>query len=723
MSAPPPTTYLARTFGWSGSRQEWLAAAGVVAWLAAGVAIARYGQRLTIGETVLLYGVWLLSLAVAARDAVRNLFGPVFFYDIVRVGRQRLTFGLRLLYAGLVGAVLLMMYSSWLTYTAYTAHTPGGLGTNELSRFGTEFFQTFAVIQFVVVVLLTPVYVGGTICVEKERKTLEFLFATDLRNREIIFGKLASRVTNLLMFTLLGLPILTLVQLFGGVDPEQVLALFVATATTVVGLAAVSIWYSTMLKKARDAIMLTYLSYLAYCFASLFAAAYTNIAPFKGWWNTPVNLGFASVGLNDLFWRAADGNIAWQLVLMGNAGRLGTALGDQLARYVLFWAVVGGLFLGHAILRLRAVALAQSYGPSGGTRSRKKKVVTTTGAVEKVVVNERARALPPVGDNPVFWKEVFVDGGARGGVLGKVIAGLIVALLFVPLAMIVWFTFFEPHRYGYGDLWTEFRREVNAWVRGVTGVLTGLIVLSAAVRGAGAITYEKDKDSWVSLLSTPLTADEILTGKWWGVVLGLRRAYFLLVLVWSVGLVLGAANPVMVVLTAGAVALYTAAFAWVGLYFSMTARNTMVATVRGFFAALFLAGGFWAVVLFCCVLPMSFSQGGREFEPIGQFFAALTPPFLAGWLPMNEFRRQEYGPFEPDSYGIGLAAPVLGLMVWAGFTLFLWVGCRTKFRAVTNREAQRDESRSWAPKPPARAEGRRREPRGDGRGERRNRYE
>ncbi len=707
MNAPPPIGFLGRTFGWSGSRQEWLAVGGFLAWVAAGVAISRYTHRLSVGEAILAYAVWGLLLGVAARDAVRNLFGPVFFYDIVRVGRQRLTFFLRLVYAVVVGGTLLMMYFSWLEgRVSYDRAGNSVVGTNELSRFGAEFFETFVVLQFVVAVLLTPVYVAGTICLEKERKTLEFLLATDLRNREIIFGKLASRVVNLLMFVLLGLPILAFIQLFGGVDPEQLLMAIVATVVTVVGLAALSIWYSTMLKKARDAIMLTYLTYIAYGFATLFAAGYTNLAPWKGWWNTPVDFGVATFGLHDILWRLADGNIVWQFIVMdgGNRRRGGFTLtdADQLVSYVVFWGIASALLLGHAILRLRVVALQQAYGSPGGTKSRKRKVETLAGT-EKVVVNESTHKYPPIGNNPVFWKEVFVDAGGRGGWAWRIISGIVAALLLAPLGIIIYTTLFEP-RFGFGgrSSWYYFTREVNAWLRVVTGILTGLLLLAVTVRGASAISNEKDKDSWISLLGTPLSADEILSGKWWGCVLGVRRIYFLLLVIWSIGLATGSVNPLLVFVTAPLVLLYVAAFSWIGLYFSMTARNTMVATVRAFFAALFCLGGYWALIGVCCVLPLSFvDANGHEFVAAGQVLLALAPPFLAGWMPMLRDDRNGMGPFAyEETNGIGWLAPLFAIAIWIGFTLLLRVACRAKFRRVTNREPA-EKSDSLILRPPA----------------------
>src|SRR5437762_1645749 len=107
MTPAPPIGWLGRTFGWSGSREQWLALAGFVAWLGGLTAIAFYAQKnWSIGQTVLAVAGWVFVLGVVARDAVRDLFGPVFFYDLLRVSRSRFTFTLRGFYAIVIGAFL-----------------------------------------------------------------------------------------------------------------------------------------------------------------------------------------------------------------------------------------------------------------------------------------------------------------------------------------------------------------------------------------------------------------------------------------------------------------------------------------------------------------------------------------------------------------------------------------------------------------------------------------
>ena len=71
------------------------------------------------------------------------------------------------------------------------------MGPRETAVLAETFFGTFMIVQLILIVLLTPAYVAGAIAEEKDRKTMEFLLATDLRNREIVLSKLLSRLANL----------------------------------------------------------------------------------------------------------------------------------------------------------------------------------------------------------------------------------------------------------------------------------------------------------------------------------------------------------------------------------------------------------------------------------------------------------------------------------------------------------------------------------------------
>src|SRR6266852_542152 len=129
-----------------------------------------------------------------------------------------------------------------------------------MSKVAITFFFYFLMCQLSVVLLLTPAFTASAIAEEKDRKTLEFLLATDLRNREIVLSKLAARLANMTLIILTGLPILSLTQFFGGIDPDLLVASFAGLGLTMLSLAGLSMLMSVYAKKPRDAIVLTYLA-------------------------------------------------------------------------------------------------------------------------------------------------------------------------------------------------------------------------------------------------------------------------------------------------------------------------------------------------------------------------------------------------------------------------------------------------------------------------------
>src|SRR5207253_2813752 len=185
--------------------------------------------------------------------------GPLLFYDLIRIARRTRYFLLRLLYALLLGFML-----CWLYVMLSVSGQKTALSASEMARFAESFFSTFVFVQFAVISLLTPAYTAGAIAEEKERRTLEFVLATDLRNREIVLSKLMSRLANLSLLVLTGLPILGFLQFLGGVDPNLVAASFAGTILTMVSLACLSILNSVLTRRARDAIALTYLAAVGY---------------------------------------------------------------------------------------------------------------------------------------------------------------------------------------------------------------------------------------------------------------------------------------------------------------------------------------------------------------------------------------------------------------------------------------------------------------------------
>jgi ABC-type transport system involved in multi-copper enzyme maturation permease subunit len=714
-------------------------------WLAAVVPLASHARRAGWGPAeALLAGLgWLLVPTLLLPGEVRRLFGPVFAYEVLRIGRRPLTFALRGLYVLLVMALLVWVYLVWLedvrddfrptgvrwpevlvlavsVLGAFVAVrvlagwwrwvTVVGLGVlagvalfadvggtsrpvppEKLSAFATEFFHVFVGLQFGVVALLTPAYVAGTVADEKERKTLEFLLATDLAPREILLGKLAARVVSLLMFVLAGLPVVAFLQLFGGIDPDLLLTVTAAAAVQVLGFSAVSVYLSTVTRRPRDAIALAYLLLLMYLLGSLAAAAwltaFTLAFARRGPWVESL-LGF-EIDMQPVFEALAAGanvvamgNPAWHTVLLvepitGTGGLTPTNMALALGRFALFWVAVGGLLMAYAVWKLRPIALGHKRAPT------------------QKVIDRQARRRPAVGPDPMLWKEVFLEGGFKGGCVGWLAGLAVMGLVFVWPPVMVYFNFIDTSgrlaQPSAAKRWEEFARELNVWCRVATGGLGTVLLIAAAVRGAGAVSGERDRDTWITLMSTPLGAWEMLRGKWLGTMLGVRRGVAALLAVWAIALCGRAVEPVMVVLAAGVFAVYLAAFAWVGILCSVTARTTLIATVRAVAAGLTLAGGWWLAFGLCCVAPLAALTGGRagrDFASLANLLLGFTPPIVLGWLPLRTFDRWELEPFRDNSDSAGIIAPVLGTVCWAALAVVLGWYSFAAFERASNRADQ-----------------------------------
>src|SRR5262249_54063556 len=149
-----------------------------------------------------------------------------------------------------LGMLLLLSWLYFLNWERYDARQ--GMPLRRVAQVTEELFFTFTLVQLVLVILLTPAYVAGAVAEEKESKTLEFLLATDLRNREIVLSKLAARLANVTLIVLAGLPVLSAVQFLGGVDPDLLLASFAVVGLTMLSLASLSILCSVRARRARD---------------------------------------------------------------------------------------------------------------------------------------------------------------------------------------------------------------------------------------------------------------------------------------------------------------------------------------------------------------------------------------------------------------------------------------------------------------------------------------
>src|SRR4051812_1337080 len=355
-----------------------------------------------------------------------RLLGPVFRYDLVRVARRqplalwRAAYGLALL------AALFLLYATALPHAWFG----GYVSAKDAAVFATRFFDVFTALQFAAVVFITPALTANAVAEEKGHNTLVFLLTTHLTNREIVLGKLFTRLLQVGLLVLTGLPVLALLQFMGGVEPNLVIASFVALALTAVSLGCLGLFWGVSVRKPQNGAWRAYQVLVAFLALSFLSIWYWDLpdgprkakAPTMTLWvkalggpvtlNTTLpfaggsfTLGTATPAYEPPLWeRALDWlntpNSYFAHLRVADLQATGSTL-DQALTVVLrdFSLAHGGLALllgGLAVLRLRAVASKQ-----------------TAGLTHKKRATLRAAPHPPVRDRPVLWKEVYCEARPR----------------------------------------------------------------------------------------------------------------------------------------------------------------------------------------------------------------------------------------------------------------------------------------------------------------------
>jgi ABC-type transport system involved in multi-copper enzyme maturation permease subunit len=507
--------------------------------------------------------------------------------------------------------------------------------------------------------------VAGAVAEEKENKTLEFLLATDLRNREIVLSKLAARLANVTLIVLAGLPVLSAVQFLGGVDPDLLLASFAIVGLTMLSLASLSIACSVRARRARDAIVFTYLGAILYPTLGFVALGLLKMAQW--------------LVLKDPYWAEAlgsvvqvvevpievfnSGNLIWLFIQLIQTLQMGGNVGDPLPSllrdYAIFHGVVAFACSGWAVARLRVIALRETE-------------------VRKAARRGALRDRPAVGDTPMMWKEIHAEPKMRFGWLGRGLLGILMISSFLP----AWYILMEDRSYAWGR--DYLGREMNVWVRIVGTAVACLMLLAVAVRSAGSISGERDKQTLDTLLTSPLETKSILYAKWVGSILSVRWAWLWLGFIWLIGLASGGLNPCGLPLVVAAWFVYAGTFAAIGLWFSVVCRTTLRATLSTLLTALLVGGGHWFLSAMCCFLPVELLMRGssRDVEHIAYFQFGQTPPLVMGLLAFHgdEFRHVGWREQEIAFFSF------FGLICWAVGAALVGAATHARFQILTGRE-------------------------------------
>jgi ABC-type transport system involved in multi-copper enzyme maturation permease subunit len=555
----------------------------------------------------------------------------------------------------------------------------------------------------IMVVLLTPGMVAGVIAEERERKTMPSLLATRLTSGEIVIGKLCARLLHLACFIALGLPILVLVQHFGGVGLKGVLITFAATATTAFFLGAASILVSTFARRPRDAVVSSYMLDVVW-----------NIG-------TAAVLVFFSTGLLHMLvgWIA----MTCPLVVMFGHVR-GTRFWespnlDDIVRMIVLQVALGAVMTTLAVRRLRP-ALRNDDSSHPVNQVGQPKVLTPESKLSQQAPNQtepqpvrsslqvktendvtpagepappeltqaepptiRFRPRPPCGDDAMLWKEIRATPFS---LFTRVVCGLVLATMFILAAMFCFGRalasaeelFENGYSAEYEDLY--HRLELSVALRYLVTMTAGLMLLWVSIVAACSLAGERDKNTWSSLISTPLSGFEIMRSKILGACWSARALLALWVTLVMIGLVVGSVHPLGGLAVTLATVTYLAFGCVLGMFYSLRAPTSSHAVVWTLATLIVLNGAY--LLLFW---PLNIRS---ELTLMG------VTPFVEEVALLNYLDVKWLIDFEsPDKRMLAIALTcVLSVALYGSATIVLALWTLKAFDHVIDRPVNRDAS-------------------------------
>lgn len=528
---------------------------------------------------------------------------------------------------------------------------------------GQWFAETFVAQQMILLALATPAFVAGAVTDEKRRGTLYQLLTTELESRHIVLGKLLGRVAAVALVAVAGLPLFALLAGFGGVQPLTILAVAVALAGPLFALASAALLASVCCRQTRDAVLALYV-------VGTFAALAV--------WRIRGPLNYF-----DPLYVVAPAWGAWKGLDLAELGR-------RLLMASLCWGGLGGICLALAIWRLRPACVRELEN----TRSPAVSSSRWWGRIGSFV-------RVPVQDEPVRWRERHVEGLAPAPGLRRLptwLAVIAVALLSTTSSLLI-LAWSMPAGAGREMLMALARLDaVGLTARmpaAADGFLAqGLVVMLLAslvvgVRCSGAVTGERERQTWEALLLTPLSAKQMIRGKLWGI-MGASYAYLLAY----------AAPAIILSIFGGVLSLW-----WVLLWLAVTVLAMYYVGAAGLWASVRCKNSWRALLV---TMAAGYVGGLVLYTPAS--LVLLIASFIISAVLISidrQFGTQlslSTNPFFPTTFD----HRVFSVLTCLGLALIFWLMSRLFLNRALRWVADRERTRHWHDEPIYRRSRRRR---------------
>ena len=454
--------------------------------------------------------------------------GPVFTREAITAPRRPGFFVARAL---LVASLLGLAFTAWQV----TVGTGSLEGPSELSRFGSQVFGLLAPLVLTLGVLFSALLAAAAVSQEKSRGTLILLLLTDLRNSELVLGRMLSSLLTVLVSAVAAVPFFCAIALLGGVDFVQIGRVMGVTLAASLAAGSLGSMLALWREKTFQALALTSLGLVLWLAAGEAAAVLgpdhslaQTISPWRA-------LAAAS--------QPALPSFEYDLSAPEEQDSLAVSPSDPAARFILF-----ALGLAFA-LNVFAISMIRIWNPSREARPASPEVQEQEHAHAQAVTGE-ADAKPVVGrargqelavhsaggkrrevwDNPVLWREIRTWAYGRRVLVVKAAYLVIFALCAMATVQSI------------NETKGAARHVLPTGAASVAPLLVVSLVLVNAL-SVTSLTGERDGKSLDLLLASELSPSELIFGKLGGAFWNSREMILLPIALFGYLTWIGALTP------------------------------------------------------------------------------------------------------------------------------------------------------------------------------------
>ncbi|ADV62452.1 ABC-2 type transporter [Isosphaera pallida ATCC 43644] len=595
--------------------------------------------------------------------------GPVFFFECLRVSRKK-----RLFLSRFALGMIVLVVLGLVGYNTVDGTFDGEdqISHTQASQLALGFFSAIFFPLSISILAMTPGTFASLIPEDRQRKILFAMLTTPLSGIEIILGKFLIRYLVLVSYLAISLPIVAILNLYGGVPPTILAAAYGSTIAAIWLYGALAMWVSARSRNPRSANSTAFILIGSLLFFPFLIR------------NSPPNGTFLEPWLtiySGLFW---INSFLEPFSLLCLAFDVSVNLGSNVFDATGFATTLG----------LQFAAGAVALGWAGLTLRRSNRRLEDTASKWlwfKGGSDRRIAPVPPVGDDPLFWKE--------GQLQPRCSVGAVVKMVVLALVLLSWLFangYFAFWRIGEILGWSPMagwfmdfhtfsgdseRDAFNEFTRFVTAIAMFFWLLGVSSLTAATLTLEREKDTWISLIATPLSAHEILRGKVLGILWKTRLFPIVIVTQLTLAVLLGAVHPLGAVLTAIPTMTMLTFACCLGIYFSAGYEKTSSAQSATIASQFFMYFGLF------CFLASIFPLGRSDF--LRELLLGVTSQPLififAQFVEVNEIEIWSSYLISDQIILIYLAYLAIGSSLYGFFSFVLWKQALARFLKRADR--------------------------------------